>query len=150
MRAILMMLLAATTALATVGLWGCSDDDSTSSDADSDADADSDTDSDSDSDSDSDTDTDADSDTDADTDAMLDSSHDGWGNPECRSCHSDAHNPEMNIGECVDCHGKNGNPAVDPHGDCGGSNAGAGSCHSGVHGGAANGFPAGSCGPCHS
>jgi hypothetical protein len=114
-------------------------DASTDSGADVDADVDAGTDVDS--------ETDTGSEIDTDTDPMLDDSHPGWDNPECRACHPDSHNPELSIGDCVVCHGKNG--ASVGHTDCGGSDAGTVGCHSGVHGGAANGFPAGTCGPCH-
>ena len=142
MSAAMSVLVGALLALSFAGSPGC-DDPGSGSDADSDTDADTDTDTDTDADTDTDTGTDADT----DTDPMLDGTHPGWDNPECRSCHPDAHNPDMNIGGCVDCHGKNGASAG--HTDCGGSNAGAVGCHAGVHGGAATGFPAGTCGPCH-
>ncbi len=143
-RLIALMLLMFTVAGVSLSV-GCADDDDASSDAGTDTDADADT----------DTDTDADTDTDTGTEGvlLLDDSHQpSWGvSPKCRSttCHPDSHHSDLSISGCVPCHGTNG-AQVEDHQNCNLPGAGQDPCHGDFHGDAAEGFPPGTCGPCHS
>ena len=54
---------------------------------------------------------------------QLGSGHPGWQTPDCRSCHSRAHNADKVPGQCAECHGNNGAP--EGHGETDGCD----SCH---------------------
>ena len=76
----------------------------------------------------------------------LSSSHGGWGNPDCKFCHTDAHHREKDPYQCAECHGTNGagaRPGV--HWDSGCEEE---ACHGVPH--ADDGFPVpDSCLFCH-
>lgn len=78
------------------------------------------------------------------TKLIVDSTHAGWKNPECRSCHTpDDHNDGKDPYLCIGCHGTNGSSAGHGGGTpCSG-------CHSPLpHG--TDGFPDPlSCKSCH-
>jgi hypothetical protein len=102
---------------------------------------------DTDADGDADGDADSDADSDADTDPqppVLDSSHPGWANPCCATCHdSSGHRAGLDPYECVTCHGDNGAP--NGHGRTSGCDG----CHGTPHCGG-DGFPVpDACLSCH-
>jgi hypothetical protein len=74
----------------------------------------------------------------------LASSHPGWLQPDCWSCHDrgSTHNSDKSPYECTACHGRNGAPAGH------GGETPCASCHATPHG--ADGFPdPASCQACH-
>ena len=144
MKSLIVLILLVFTAVGASLSVGCADDDDTSTDTDAGTDTDTDTD--------TDGDTDTDTDTGTEGELLLDSSHSSWGaSPKCRSvtCHPDSHHSDMNISGCVPCHGTNG-ALLGDHQSCSSPGAGQDPCHGGEHGGETDGFPPGTCGPCHS
>jgi phytoene dehydrogenase-like protein len=61
--------------------------------------------------------------------ALLKSSHKGWGQMDCYSCHVQDHVHNYVIGDCVSCHGKNGAPTR-PEGH---ADSGCKDCHGSPH-----------------